>query len=90
VHDLIRGVVRNDHVLEGALSHQGSPVTVSVKVPQIDYSSLQVRQVELERRRLEWSKKLRRQEMDLVKHKQQNFELIGQLKSINLQIDEMI
>ena len=49
-----------------------------------------MRQVEFERRRLEWNRKIQRQEMDLVKLKQQNFDLIGNLKQMNLQIDELI
>jgi len=46
--------------------------------------------VEFERRKNEWNVKIRRQENQLVKLKQINFDLIGKLKQINLQIDELI
>ena len=60
-----------------------------MKVPQIDYTGLHVRQVEFERRKQEWIVKIQRQDQNLVKLKQTNFDLIGRLKQMNLQIDEL-
>lgn len=83
----IKGGGGPDH---SSFSNQNSPYTVSVKAPKIDYTGIQLRQVEFERRKNEWNVKIRRQETQLVKLKQINFDLIGKLKQINLQIDELI
>ena len=60
-----------------------------MKVPKIDYTGLHVRQVEFERRKQEWIVKIQRQDQNLVRLKQTNFDLIGKLKQMNLQIDEL-
>ena len=60
-----------------------------MKVPKIDYTGLHVRQVEFARRKQEWIVKIQRQDQNLVRLKQTNFDLIGKLKQMNLQIDEL-
>ena len=57
---------------------------LKVKVPKIDYSQLHIRQVEFERRKQEWLLKIQRQDNNLIKLKQHNFELVGELKQMNM------
>ena len=53
-------------------------------MPRVDYTGLHLRQAEFERRKQEWLAKIQRQDAALVKLKQVNFDLVGQLKAMNL------
>ena len=48
-----------------------------------------MRQVEFEKRKNDWLAKLAKQDAQLVRLKTLNVELVGRLKQMNLQIDEL-
>ena len=90
VSDLLKGVVKQDQLhiqINDQQSNQPiyeEPIHLKVNVPQMDYSSLNMRQEEFEKRKSDWLSKIAKQEAMMVRLKTLNVDLLGRLKQMNL------